>query len=93
MLKRTDPATLMEISEGAVTSSGIGIYRQKKRVAEGSMSTTGPSLNQPAERPDQLRQNFSQSLKVHTYCTKCAASRLVVLVQTPHEGVERKACL
>lgn len=80
MLKHTEPATLMEISEEAVTSSGIGIYRQKKRVAEGSVSTTGPSPNQPTERPDQLRQKFAQSLKVHTYtATISVVSRLNVL--------------
>lgn len=65
MLKHTDPATLMEISEEAVTSSGIGVYTQK-RVTEGSESMAGPSLNQPTERPDQLRQKFAQSLKVRT---------------------------
>eukprot|EP00752_Nemacystus_decipiens_P001791 g1730.t1 len=63
MLKHTDPATLMEISEEAVTSSGIGIYRQKNRALQGSVSTAGPSPNQPTERPDQLRQKFAQSLK------------------------------
>lgn len=42
----------------------MGIYRQKKRAAEGSVSTAGPSPNQPTERPDQLRQKFAQSLKV-----------------------------
>lgn len=78
MLKHTDAATLMEISEEAVTSSGIGIYRQKKRVAEGSVSTAGPSPNQPAERLDQLRQKFAQSLKVRAVSAS-AVSRLIVL--------------
>ncbi len=61
MLKHTDPETLCEISEEAVTSSGMGVYRQKKRVmAEDSEDTT----REKQPRPEQLRQKFSQTLKV-----------------------------
>ena len=63
MLKHTDPETLFEISEEAVTSSGMGIYRQKKAVTtEESEDTRTENPKQP--RPEQLRQKFSQTLKV-----------------------------
>lgn len=85
MLKHTDPATLMEISGEAVSSSGIGIYRQKKRVAEGSASTTGPSPNQPMERPEQLRQKFAHSLKVRCSIGGAHAYSIYMLHRVWHD--------
>lgn len=64
VIKNTDLATLVEISEEAVTSSGMGIYRQKNRVAETSSDTEGNRSNAATERPEQLRQKFAQNLKV-----------------------------
>ncbi|CBJ27253.1 hypothetical protein Esi_0063_0079 [Ectocarpus siliculosus] len=65
VLKKTDPAILVEISEEAVTSTGMGIYRQTKRAGGRNGSATGESsaVLQPAERPEQLRQKFAHSLK------------------------------
>ncbi|CAM9113005.1 unnamed protein product [Ectocarpus fasciculatus] len=65
VLKKTDPALLVEISEEAVTSTGMGIYRQTKRAGERDGSATGQSsaVLQPTERPEQLRQKFAHSLK------------------------------
>lgn len=64
VIKNTDLATLVEISEEAVTSSGMGIYRQKNRVTETSGDKAGNKSNAPTERPEQLRQKFAQNLKV-----------------------------
>ncbi|CAM9224200.1 unnamed protein product [Ectocarpus sp. 4 AP-2014] len=65
VLKKTDPAILVEISEEAVTSTGMGIYRQTKRADGRNGSAIGESsaVLQPGERPEQLRQKFAHSLK------------------------------
>lgn len=70
MLKKTNLAILQEIAEEAVTSSGMGIHRQKTSGGNGS-GHGGPGTDSsreaaggPTESPEQLRDKFSQSLKV-----------------------------
>lgn len=65
MIKKTDASILQEIAEDAVKSSGIGIYRQKKKTSQedesGNESLSGEVVT---ESPEQLRDKFAESLKV-----------------------------
>ncbi|CAM9101749.1 unnamed protein product, partial [Hapterophycus canaliculatus] len=66
LLKETDPSILLDMSEEAVTSSGMGIYRQSKTADDGNSNSPGESstAERQKERPGQLRQQFTQRLKV-----------------------------
>lgn len=65
MFKKTDPGILQEIAEEAVKSSGVGMYRQKKKTDQGSILEGKKSFgDQPADTPEQLRRKFTQCLKV-----------------------------
>lgn len=68
MMKKTDPKLLQEIADECVQSSGIGIPRQKKRTGQEAGQESSGGLNDgPTEHPEQLRDEFSQSLKVLRY--------------------------
>lgn len=66
LFKKTDPAILLEMSEEAVTSSGMGIYRQSRTAVDrnGDPTEESSTAERQKERPGQLRQNFTQRLKV-----------------------------
>lgn len=68
MFKKTDPSVLQEIAEEAVQSSGMELYRQKETKGAlddapkaGSFRTIAGELT---ESPEQLRDTFSNLLKV-----------------------------
>lgn len=66
LFKKTDPTILLEMSEEAVKSSGMGIYRQSRTAVDGSGNPSGESSTAESrkERPEQLREKFTQRLKV-----------------------------
>lgn len=69
MIKQTDPKLLQEIANECVQSSGMGIHRQKNRTGQEAGQESSGALNGgPTESPEQLRDTFSQSLKVLQYC-------------------------
>ncbi|CAM9274564.1 unnamed protein product [Scytosiphon promiscuus] len=65
LLKKTDPTILLEMSEDAVKSSGMGIFRQSRTAVDGSANPSGKGPTERLkEKPEQLRQSFTQRLKV-----------------------------
>lgn len=69
MIKQTDPKLLQEIADECVQSFGMGIHRQRNRTGQEAGQESSGALNGgPTESPEQLRDTFSQSLKVLEYC-------------------------
>lgn len=64
MFKKTDASILEEIASEAVTGSGMGIYRQTKRSRQDGEPAEDSSFAGPTQSPEQLRDDFSHSLKV-----------------------------
>lgn len=64
-LRNTDPTTLQGIEEEAASSYGAGVYRQKGSVdRESGLKGQKPTMVQPMESPEKLRDKFAQSLEV-----------------------------
>lgn len=76
LFKKADPFLLQEIAQEALESSGTGIYRQEKRDGGAGVdpeaNSFGTTVGGQTRSPEQLRDEFSQTLKVGIYEWACA---------------------